>query len=419
MWGGQSLSLLMSGATTISLSVWVFTETGSATLLATVAAVKAATSIYVSPIVGQLADRLPRKRLILVADALLAVCSGLLLLATVAGPSWLPAILVIVAFTGAVDSLLLVSLSASVRDVRPEANLTRANGVISFLEASPRVVAPVLGALLLQVFGIGVVLALDIASYVIAGVLTAIARWSSSRDPVERRGTRHPFAGALDGMRVILSDRPFARLQLVFAGVNAVTGLGVAAVSAFLLAHPSGGTEVLGAYNSSSAAGMLVGSLTVAALGARLSRRYAVTGGLALSAIAGRVGFALVGLPVLWFLSGAVRSVGIQVSNAPLTALWQEQTAREDQGKVFGARHLLGQGTYPVALLAGGFLADVALAGGGAGGVAALLLALGVVELGLAAFLHLSGTVRTIASREGTFLAMPTQPVSRRGTTGE
>lgn len=404
VWGGQSVSLLMSGATAISLSIWVFAESGSAVLLSTVVAVKSAVAIYVSPLAGQLADRITRKKLIVVADLMLAGCSALLIPFTVCGVQWLPAVLAIVALTGAVDSLLIVSLSASVRDIRGEVNLTRANGIISFLESSPSVVAPVLGAFLVQGVGIGIVLLLDVASYLAAALLAAGAQWSASSAPLLTGATRRPFAGAWDGVKLILSDRPFARLQFAFAGINAATGLGTAAVSAYLLSSSAGGAGTLGAYNSCAAAGLLIGSILVAAFGARLSRRAAVPAGLAVAGIVGRICLGLTNGPMFWFFSGGLRSVGLQLSNAPLTALWQEQTAREDQGKVFGARRLLGQGPYPLALLGGGFLADYALTGAGGPGVATLLISIGVFETGLASYLHFSGTIRTIAERRGTFI---------------
>lgn len=405
VWGGQAASLLLSGATAIALSVWLYEETGSAVVLATVVAVKSALSIYASPFTGRVVDRVPRKRLIIIADIALGASSLLLLWLTSYGTSALGAMIGVVALTGLFDSLLLVSLAASVRDVRSEANLTRTNGLVSLLEASPTIVAPLIGAGLYQAVGVQPVLIADAASFGVAAALAAAARWRSAAVPIAPTKSRIPFRGATEGLRLIFRDGAFARLQVGFAGINALTGLGATAVTAYILSSAQGGATVLGLYSSIGAAGLFVGAALVAALGHRLPRSKAIVGGLALAAVGGRVLFGAFAAPAIWLASSLLRSTGIQLSNAPLTALWQEQTARSDQGKVFGARRLLGQGLYPVAVLCGGVLADGVHSWSPDMGLALLLISLGLGELFIAVYIQLSGAARKIVQRRGVFIS--------------
>lgn len=399
VWGGQLVSLLLSSATGISLAIWVFDQTGSTAALATVIATKTAISIYCAPVLGAVADGLPRKTLIVLCDLALAGCSLLLVGATSSLSIGFVGVLAIIALTGLLDALLAVSMAASLRELRADVDLTRANGLVSFVESVPSVAAPLFGAALYASAGLQFVLVLDGCSFLVASVSVMAARWPRPERREAPHRIRSPFAGAARGFRLIFADADLASLQLGFAGINTLTGLGTAAVTAFLLSDADGGELVLGAYNTVGAAGLLVGAAAVAVAGPRLSRSVAVLGGLALAAVGGRLFLGLSHSSVSWIISAGVRSVGVQLSNAPLTAMWQEQTPLDDQGKVFGARRLLGQGTFPIAVWGGGLLSEAILGSFSKGGLAWEIALFGVLEAGVVCLLFCSGTMQRLARR--------------------
>jgi DHA3 family macrolide efflux protein-like MFS transporter len=401
LWVAQAISLLISGATTISLSLWVYEQSRSAVELSVIVAVKTAVSVFASPLVGAVSDRRSRRTLIILGNL------GLIL--PIAALAWwtsepgrpfalLAAILVV---TGILESLVTLSMTASVRDVRAERDLTRVNGIVSLLESAPLVVAPVFGALAFTAFGIHTVLILDAASFVVAALMTLATHWDSPSRPAR---SRLPFAGATSGLSLLWRHPDFRALQIGFSLTNICNGLAVTGVTTFVLAGSQQSSTVLGVYNACSAVGLVAGSAVVAAIGTRLDRVLAIHWGTVASGLGGRVLLALTPLSGVWFVSAAVRSVGLQISNAALTAIWQEATAREHQGKVFGARRLLGQGAYPFAVLVGGVAAD-RLAGRGqavAGlpGPSALgiwLAILGVTEAVIVTRIRSSGVLREVA----------------------
>src|SRR5699024_10260024 len=97
-------------------------------------------------------------------------------------------------------------------------------------------------------------------------------------------------------------------------------------------------------------------------------------------------------LPV-WLVGSAARSGGAQLFNGPATAIWQEQVERHRQGSVFGARRLLGQGPYPLAVLLGGALGDVF-----ANHLGLFLVTLGCAEVAVGGVLATSRAVRELAT---------------------
>lgn len=397
LWSGQSLSLLVSGASTIALSIWIFRATGNAVDLGAIVAAKAAVTIYASPLAGSVADVMNRKRLIVGSNVGLLFTAAALLLVVGLPESNLALLVAITLVSGLLESMLVVSLSSSVREIAGAGDLTRMNGLVSFLEASPLVAAPLLGAGLFAVGGITFVYALDAASFLVAAVVALLTpQWGTS--PASTRLRLHvPFAGAREGLSLIRRSPDFRKLQMAFSVNNLATGLAATGVTTFLLA--AGGAPTLGLFNSSGALGLVCGASLVAALGPRLVRFWSVGLGIAVAGIVGRVAIGLGPWSPVWIASAFVRSIGVQMTNAPLTALWQEATPVGDQGKVFGARRLLGQGLYPVAVFGGGLVAEALSSSHRSLGV--WLATLGCLEVAVSLFLYRSGVLARITGRRG------------------
>lgn len=405
LWGSQSLSLLTSGATAIALSLWVYDRTGEAVYLGLIVAVKTAVAIYASPLLGVLVDLYPRKRVIVIGNLGLVATGAAFLMITAQPTVMLLPLLAGLVLSGGFESLVVVGLAASVRDVWRSQDLTRANGLTSLLESMPMIAAPLLGSLMWAAFGIGWVLVVDIATYLVAGLFAFVTRWQQEPVRANSAGAAIPFRGAIAGFRMIWAKREFRVLQICLALSNLFNGLAAAGVTAFILGSGPDSSITLGAYNAAAAVGLVVGAAVVSAIGARLHRRAAVLGGSMVSAVGGRVLFGLVPIPALWVVTGFLRSIGLQFSNTALTAIWQEATARSYQGRIFGARRMLAQGFYPVAVFVGGAIAG-ALSGAGhsTAAVGYWLAGLGLAEAVTFAALGLSGVLRNVEHPSDVFI---------------
>jgi DHA3 family macrolide efflux protein-like MFS transporter len=374
LWSGQVVSLTGSGAATFALSTAVYAATGQAAALALVLAAKFVTSIYLAPLAGAVADHFPRRGVIITCDVALACCALVLAaLATSLTPGVIGAIIAVVALSGLVDAALSVSLSASVRQLRGEADLTKVNGMVSFVENLPAFAGPVLGAAVYSFASPSLVFLFDAVSFTVAACLALAARWDSA--PAGPKRPLRPFAGAAAGVRYVLRDRRFRRLQLSFAWNNFFNGMGAAVLTAFVLTAAENPEWNLALYTIASSAGLLLGASAVVLLAGRVPRRFLIGGGVLAGGLVGRVALVATALPWAWAVSGCARNIAVQMTNAPLTAIWQERVPPERQGTVFGARRLLGQGPYPVAVLLGGLLTDHLVS------AATLLLLLGVAEI--------------------------------------
>ena len=77
IWIGQTISLLGSGLTGFSLSVWVFSQTGNATPIALTALSQWLPRIVLAPLAGIVADRYRRKLVMILADSAAAVATAI------------------------------------------------------------------------------------------------------------------------------------------------------------------------------------------------------------------------------------------------------------------------------------------------------------------------------------------------------
>lgn len=354
------MSLLGSTAASFALGLVAYAETGSVSVLALITAVSTFGSIYLAPICGAVADHFERKTTALFCNLALGFVSGALALIVYFGVSkYIPLLLGLVLVSALLNTGLSVTLAASVRELRSEANLTRVNGVTSLLENGPTVAGPLLGAAIYALLAAELIFVIDAATFFLCALAVAFVRWPPRmRDASPKR--LRPFAGARSGLTYIWRDRDLRSVQLSFAGINLFNGLAIAATTAFVVAASREGMDAwnLATVNISGSIGLLVGSLIVFTLANRVSRRWLIGGAVVVGALFGRTLLVLTALPFIWALSYGARNMCVQITNAPLTAIWQERVPQEIQATVFGARRLLGQGFYPLAVVVGGLLGD-------------------------------------------------------------
>jgi DHA3 family macrolide efflux protein-like MFS transporter len=213
------------------------------------------------------------------------------------------------------------------------------------------------------------------------------------------------------GWKFIRARPALLRLQMLFSSTNFFTGVTAGVLVAFILERSHGSTDTLGLVNSLAAAGALAGALVVASIPIRRHRIITMLVCMAIAALAGRVALGFVTGAKLWGVLLFVRGAAMPGTTVVTDSIWQERVSTEDQGRVFGTRRILGQGSYPIALLCGGLLAEhvftdarvahvpalhSVLPGPGAG-LALFMITLGALEFATAVLASLSKQIRTLA----------------------
>jgi hypothetical protein len=105
------------------------------------------------------------------------------------------------------------------------------------------------------------------------------------------------------------------------------------------------------------AAGGVVGGLVMSIWGGPKRKIHGVLGGIILISL-GRAVLGLGQEVIVWSIGGFIILFFITLTNASNQAIWQSKTPADVQGRVFAARRLTGQATFPLAVLLAGFLSD-------------------------------------------------------------
>jgi len=301
---------------------------------------------------GVLIDRLDRRKLLLVCQAMAAVLATLVAVDVIAG--WVaPWHLLVAAFAnGSLQAMLNPTQQSLVPGLVAREDLTNAIGLNSAGNNMTRVVGPTLSGALIGVFGTGAAFLLQAAALVLAFALV-----SGIRLPA-RGAAAVPTAGrgVFDGIRLVLA-RPDLRGLFLLACVPTFF------VFPYLQFLPIFARDILGIgagglglLMASSGSGAVVGSLLVAAhlkpqgAGRFLIANTVLYGVILLGVALSRSVLLTVPLLVCAGMSGASY---MSANNA----LLQHRIADDVRGRVMGA-YMLTWGLMPLGAMPMGVVAD-------------------------------------------------------------
>ncbi|MGA5561032.1 MFS transporter [Streptomyces platensis] len=328
-WAGRNY-LLLTGATVIAglgssgaliaTAFAVLAAGGSATDVGLVAAARTVPLVFFLLIGGAVADRLPRHRVMVAANALSCVSQGLFALLVLAGEPrlWQMALLAALGGTGqaffapASEGMVLASVSGD--------QAGRAFAVYRMGMNGANIGGAALGGALVAAVGPGWVLAVDSAAFALAAALRAFLDVSGAPERAPGGGMLHDLR---DGWREVAS-RPWLWAVVVqFSLVNAVVSAAEAVYGPLVAEQHLGGPGPWGLALAAFGVGTVGGALLMARV---RPRRMLLTGALcvfplALPSAALAVPLSVAGLTAIMFGTG----IAIEVFAVTwMTALHQE-----------------------------------------------------------------------------------------------
>lgn len=304
---------------------------------------------------GVWADRLNRKRLIILADSTIAVVTVILAIVMLGGYQELWLILLISGIRSFFAGIQRPAASALLPQLVPESQLLRINGIFQGLMAGMMILAPALAALIYASWGIVPAFFIDAATAAIGiGFLLFI--------PVRtvRSGVGKSYFGDLrDGLRYTFTH-PLIRWALAILAIVMILGAGPSFLTPLMIARTFG-EEVwmLTANEIAFSVGMLAGSGIIAALAPKLRRLVVVVAVVAI--VFGVINIGLGLSPNIWVFLAFMLLCGlaIPVMQTPLTTLFQLKSDPEYLGRVFGLVGVVMSLAMPLGMVLFGPLADV------------------------------------------------------------
>ena len=258
LWSGQTISLVGDGAFLVALGWKSFELTGSKSTLALVLMGHGAAMLATLLIGGALADRYPRRTLMIVSD--LARCGVMIALLAVdaSGNLQLWSLIALAVLYGAGDGFFYPAYGGIVPLVVDEHHLASANALTGLSRQAAFVVGPALAGALYGIAGASSVFALNAVSFVAAAVLMVMARPRAfERD--EPQGTVKEI---VDGLRYVLGI-PWLWITIFLASFILMIAMApyTALLPAFVEEQFGRGVGSYGALFTLQSLGMALGSL--------------------------------------------------------------------------------------------------------------------------------------------------------------
>ncbi len=359
VWLGQLVSVLGSHLSRFALAIGVYQQTGSVTYLSLLLLFSTLPFVLISPLAGVLVNRWNRRWSMILCDvgATLSTLAMALLFVNGQIPSHIYLLYLATALSSSFSVVQASAYSAATTLLVPTEQLGRASGMIQFNQALGQILAPLLGAVLLEVIQISGIIILDCSSFLFSLITLLLVRFPHHQVNESQENHQTSFyQEALDSFDYLRNRSGLLALVFFFASSNFFIGI-VEALSYPLILSFASPTQ-LGMIFFIGGVGMLLGSLLMITWGTGRQNYINLLFGFMLVS-----GFAIIvaGLyPSIWFFSIAIFLffLGIAFINGSAEVILQKQVAPEFQGRVFSFNNAICASCLPLAYLVAGPLAN-------------------------------------------------------------
>lgn len=395
VWATQSFSIVGSQIMFFALTIWIaqvlFPRPDQREQLAFALAAEAiifgVVTMLAAPLAGAWADRHDRKRTMIAMDLANGTLSIVLMLLVSAQTLELWMWLIMAGILALTSTFHGAAFDTSYAMLVSEKQLPRANGMMQTIWSLAGIIAPIVAVAILTLPGLArdgiitgdlgrwfagltdatpITMGIDAVSYFLAaGVLVFLTIPSPKRtDLMDESGKKKSlWADVKEGGRYIWYRRPLLWLLGTFTVANFFGSFWVLQplLVKFNLApdwQANGFSfeTALGFISTLIGIGGLVGGLFISAWGGLKKRRVY---GVVIPMIIGGIAQIAYGLSLSIYLSAAMAFIVvgvIPILNAHSQAIWQTQTPRELQGRVFSVRRVIAQFSAPIATALAGWL---------------------------------------------------------------
>ena len=379
IWSGQVVSQVGSSMTGFALSIFVYQISGSVTQLALVLLAASVPAVILAPVAGVWVDRIDRRLIMMGSDGVAGLGAVALLLVAWRSELTFWPMLIVAAFASASGAFQEPAYRASIVTLVPKEKLGRTNGMIEMGPALGTLLAPALAGVILLIFGIEAILAIDIITFLVAIIMLAVVRFPQLASMADARQEK---------MRSQITDGfNYLRRRGGLLGL-----LAIAAVLNFFLVFANvlwlpiflgfGNEAQVGYAMTSVGVAMVAGSVVMSAWG---GPRHLVRTLLGLIAATGLM-LSVSGIrPSFWVAGGAMFAMMfmVPIANGISQTLWQKKVEAGIQGRVFSTRRMIASIASPIAFLLAGPLADgvfepLLVDGGGLAGSVGHIIGVGV-----------------------------------------
>lgn len=237
LWTGQTLTLLGTFVSQVAYPFQIFQLGGSAIELGALASVFTVSSLVFLLLGGAIADRVPRRMLIVVTELASGVISGAVALLGYSGALEIWHLYVAVALFGAATSFSVPAIGALIPELVPEEILVPGNAIRGLSRQASRTGGPVIGGLLVALAGPATAFAFDALTFFVSALAVMFIR---ARPIVVPKAATSIFADIREGFAFVFAT------QWLWVTIFGWSLINAGFIGAFVVGLPLLVTETLG-----------------------------------------------------------------------------------------------------------------------------------------------------------------------------
>lgn len=349
---GEAVSYLGDQVATVAIMLLVFQRTGHAAAVAiAVILLQAAPLLLFSPIGGVLADRLPRRALMISTDLLRTLVSLLM-----AVTSNLIILYLFIFLLGVGRALFTPALRALLPQLVPTEHLARSNALFSTAFNFSLFVGPALGGVIIALFSASTAFLANALSFTISALCIWWIRPQLANS--SRTGARSPFSHeVIEGLGILWKQRATRGVVLSLIAVVLAGSIGNIAAVGLAETVFHAGSPGYGLLVSGSGLGILAGGLALS-LGPTLQPIDPwLARGIGLMTLS-MVAVAFTPLLLVGAVALLLEGVGNALENTATLTIVQTKVPDHQQGRAFGGLYTFASLAAVPALALGGILLE-------------------------------------------------------------
>lgn len=367
LWQGQFVSALGNEAFTIAVIFWIVEMTGSASLVGLLLMLTGIPAVIMGPIGGTLADRVSRRTILLVTDALNGIAvlalGGVMFFAPEATGLTIGLVFAVTILLAVTSAFFEPAIAAAIPDIAPTNEVARANSLFQFSLQAAMLLGQALGGVLYRVLSAPLLILFNGASFLFSAFTELFIRIPQQIPPQEPGGLRRKFAAfgsdLRGGLRFIWDQPGMRGLVVVSALINFFTAPIIVLLPFFVEDVLTATADWYGFLLAGYGAGTLLGFIAAGAfaLNGPARARAMIAAMLLEAAVFAAIAFTTHPLLALAFAAAAGITSGF--SSVYLTTVLQLATPGSLRGRVFGLLGTIAASLTPIAAGLAGVIADV------------------------------------------------------------
>ncbi|MTJ53564.1 MFS transporter [Anabaena sp. UHCC 0253] len=357
IWFGQFISSIGSSMTNFAIKLWAWELTSQVTTLALLSLFTLIPSILITLVSGLIVDRVNRKLLMIIGDAVAAISTVFICYVYLNNQLETWHLYLTSAVNGAFGEIQSLAYSASISMLVPKQQYTRASSMNSAIHYGSIIIAPGLAGVLYYMIHLSGILVIDLVSFTIAIATIFTVHIPQLNINNKSQNDLNFWQEIIFGFRYLIARPSLFAMIATGSLFWFFHDIGATLSSAMILARTNNNATVLGSISSAAGLGGVTGTIILSIWGGSKRRINGFLLGMIGAGISKTVFGSAQGL-MIWLPAQFCSSLNFPMLTSSSTAILLSKVRPDLQGRVFATESSIQQIVSAIAVFISALLAD-------------------------------------------------------------